>query len=291
MAQVAPVAPAVVYPAGGPPPTAVPLRRLTNSEYAQAVADLFSKFTLPALSFIPDSKVFNFLNISSSQLASQVLMEQYEGAAQLITIGDSQTPHVWAGVTADPTKLTGCNVATSSEMACAQPYLYDLAKRAYRRPLTDAEKTALWALFSNPAGGAYQNRLALAIQGILVSPNFIFRPEFGDRTKVVSTGIVQLTPWELANRLSFFITGSIPDADLMAAADSGALTDVANVRTQVQRLMALPRSQANLVKLHEEWLGVDNVNSSDQECDGIPELYLAHGGGDGVWRPEPSCRR
>ena len=80
-------------------------------------------------------------------------------------------------------------------------------------------------------------------------------------TKVVATGILALTPSEMANRLSFFINGSIPDAPLTASADSGALSNVAEVKAQAQRLLTLARSQTNLVKMHEQWLGIDTINA------------------------------
>jgi Protein of unknown function (DUF1592)/Protein of unknown function (DUF1595) len=181
----------------------------------------------------------------------------------MVALGDSQIPQVWKGVVADPIALTGgCNpAAPKTETICAQPYLYDLAKRAYRRPLTTAEKTALWGLFSNQAGGTYQQRLALAIEGILLSPNFIFRPEFGDPTKVIAPGIVALTPWETANRLAFFVNGSTPDGELTALADSGALANTDVLKAQAVRLLNLPRSQTTLVKMHEEWLGIDSINA------------------------------
>ena len=83
----------------GPPPTAVPIRRLTNAEYTATVADLFPGYTLPSLVFVPDPKVLGFVNLSSSQTGSLVRMEQYEAAAFSI----SQV------VTADPTTLTGCD--------------------------------------------------------------------------------------------------------------------------------------------------------------------------------------
>jgi Protein of unknown function (DUF1592)/Protein of unknown function (DUF1588)/Protein of unknown function (DUF1595)/Protein of unknown function (DUF1587)/Protein of unknown function (DUF1585) len=271
----------VVYPPGGPAPTAVPIRRLTNDEYRQAANDLFLKqvqpdgttyagFTVPSATFTLDERVFGFVNLSSSQNASQVRMEQYEAAAQMIALGDAQTPQVWKGVAANPTLLTGCDAAVKSETLCAQPYLYDLGKRAYRRPLTTIEKNALWALFMNPAGGSYSARLALAIEGILLSPNFLFRPELGDPNKMVAAGIVALTPWEVANRLSFFINGSMPDTTLIAAAESGALSDVAEVKTQAQRLLSLPRSQTNLVKMHEQWLGIDSINALSKNPAAFP---------------------
>src|SRR6476660_7146750 len=65
----------------GPPPTAVPIRRLTNAEYTATVGDLFPGYTLPQLSFVPDPKVLGFVNLSSSQTGSLVRMEQYEAAA------------------------------------------------------------------------------------------------------------------------------------------------------------------------------------------------------------------
>jgi Protein of unknown function (DUF1592)/Protein of unknown function (DUF1588)/Protein of unknown function (DUF1595)/Protein of unknown function (DUF1585)/Protein of unknown function (DUF1587) len=253
-----------------PAPQAVPIRRLTNDEYAAATAALFPGYTLPPASFIPDTKTLNFLNLSTSQSASRVRMEQYEGAAQQIAFGDSQVPQVWTGVVADPTMLTGCDVATGGEVKCAQPYLYGLARRAYRRPLADAEKTALWTLFSNPDGGDYPTRLGLAIEGILISPNFIFRPELGDPNQVVKPGIVQLTPWELATRISFFIRGSAPDDELTAAADANRLSTVADISAHVKRLMALDASKANLVKMHEEWLGIDTVSALTKDPVAFP---------------------
>lgn len=263
---------AIAFPAGGPPPELVPIRRLTNAEYAAATTDLFPGFALPAPTFVNDTKTLNFLNISSSQNATQVRMEQYLGAAEAIVLGDSQVPQMWTGVLADPTKLTGCNVATSTELACTQPYLYDFAKRAYRRPLADAEKTALWALFSNPAGGDYPTRLALAMEGVLISPYFLFRPELGDAKQAVSTGIIGLTPYEIASRLSFFLNGTMPDTALMASADSGKLLQVDEVKAQAARLMAMQRSQTNLIKMHEQWLGIDTVSALTKDPVAFPQF-------------------
>ena len=263
---------AVTYPAGGPAPAALPIRRLTNTEYAAATSDLFPGFTIPPPTFVNDTKTLNFLNISSSQNATQVRMEQYQAAAEMITLGDGQTPQVWTGVLANPTTLTGCDVTAKSEMACAQPYLYDLAKRAYRRPLTDAEKTALWALFSNTMAGDYKTRLSMAIEGILISPNFLFRPELGDSSQTVASGILGLTPYEIATRLSFFINGSTPDATLMASADSGKLLQPDEVKTQLTRLLAMPRSQTNLVRMHELWLGIDTISALTKDPVAFPKF-------------------
>jgi Protein of unknown function (DUF1592)/Protein of unknown function (DUF1588)/Protein of unknown function (DUF1587)/Protein of unknown function (DUF1595)/Protein of unknown function (DUF1585) len=238
-------------PGGGPAPEEIPIRRLTNTEYAASVADLFPGTELPPLSFVTDVRVLGFLNISSSQSGSQVRMEQYEAAALKI----AQT------VTTDPTALTGCDVATLGETQCAQPYLYGLARRAYRRPLTAAEKDALWGLFLTPENGDYGSRLAMAIAGVILSPKFLFRPELGDPQQTVRPNVVALTPWETATRLAYFITGSLPDTDLSAAADANQLGTPTAVAGQARRLLGLPRSRENLVQMHEMWLRIDSAGS------------------------------
>jgi hypothetical protein len=234
-----------------PGPQVVPIRRLTNDEYVASTNDLFPGYTLPSVTFINDTKVLNFVNISSSQVGSRVRMEQYEGAAQAIA----------QAVTADPTALTGCDASAMGELACAQPYLFDLARRAYRRPVTDDEKTALWALEQNPDGGDYQTRLGMAVEGVLLSPKFIFRPEIGDPAHVPAPGVLALTPWEIATRLSYFLKGSLPDAELAASADSGKLASVDEIRAQAQRLLGDTATQQNLAHFHELWLGTDTISA------------------------------
>jgi hypothetical protein len=251
-------------PGVGPQPEAVPIRRLTNAEYEASVTDLFPGATLPAVSFINDTRIFGFLNISSSQTSSLVRMEQYEGAAQAVA----------QAVTADPTALTGCDAGQMGELPCAQPYLLGLAKRAYRRPLAQPEKDALTALFSLNADTVdYKTRLGLAVQGVLMSPKFLFRPELGDPGAVVGGAqVARLTPWETATRLSYFLLGSVPDGELTAAADSGRLASAGEVAKQTQRLLQDPRAQLNLVGMHQQWLGIDSINALSKDAATYPSF-------------------
>ena len=247
-----------------PPPAKVPLRRLTNAEYAAAVADLFPGYTLPEMVFVPDAKVLGFLNISSSQTGSLVRMEQYEMTALAIA----------EVVTADATALTGCDVTAQGqgEATCARPYVADLGKRAYRRPLTVAELDGLMALLARNADTVdYKTRLAMVIRAVLLSPKFLFRPEIGERDKADEHG-VPLTSWEVASRLSFFLTGSIPDAELASAADAGTLTSPDEVAQQARRLMSLPRAQAQLVRMHHQWLGTDTVSALAKDEHAFPDF-------------------
>src|SRR4029077_2409458 len=199
-------------PTVGPAPEVVPIRRLTNDEYLASVTDLFPGFAIETPSFVSDTKVLGFNTLTRSQTSSLVRTEQYQAAAEAIA----------TQVAADPTVLTGCDAAAQSEVDCAKPYLFDLAKRAYRRPLAAAETDALWALFTKDSGTVdYPTRLGLAIEGVLLSPKFLFRVELGDPAHARDGVGLPLTSWEIASRLSYFINGSLPDAELLAAADSG----------------------------------------------------------------------
>jgi hypothetical protein len=246
----------------GPPPQDVPIRRLTNVEYMASVAALFPGRALPELSFVADGKVAGFTNFSSGQTSSLVRTEQYQAAAEAIA----------GAMTADPTALTGCDAGRQGERACAEPYLYDLGKRAYRRPLNDGEKQSLFGLFASRADTVpYPTRLSLAIQGVLLSPKFLFRPEAGDRARANAQG-TPLTPHEVATRLSFLVAGTIPDAELMAAADSGKLAWADEVARQAARLLALPGSQAHLIEFHEEWLGIDSIGALTKDASPFPNF-------------------
>src|SRR4051794_30530569 len=249
--------------ASGPPPTTVPIRRLTNAEYTATVGDLFPGYKLPDITFVPDPKVLGFVNLSSSQTGSLVRMEQYESAAFSIS----------QAVTADPTTLTGCDAGAQGEAACVAPFLADFGKRAYRRPLTATEQDNLMALLSRDEGTfAYPTRLAMVVEAVLLSPKFLFRAEIGDRARQGSQG-VPLTSWEVATRLSYFLTGSIPDAELAGAADAGTLTSQDEVVKQARRLLTSDRAQAQLVKFHTMWLGTDTVSSLAKNMNAYPSFH------------------
>jgi len=227
-----------------------------------SVTDLFPGYTLPELTFVPDPKVLGFTNLSSSQTGSLVRMEQYETAAFAI----SQT------VAADPTTLTGCDAAAQDEASCVGPYLDDFGKRAYRRPLTPAERVGLLALLAANADTIdYPTRLAMVVQAVLMSPKFLFRPEVGDRAHQIAQGI-PLTSWEMATRLSYFLTGTIPDAELAGAADADLLRTPDDVLKQARRLLTTPRAQTQLVKFHTMWLGTDTIGALAKEEHAFPDF-------------------
>ena len=136
--------------------------------------------------------------------------------------------------------VTGC---TNGDQACATRFITDLAKRGFKRPLSTAEISDLQAVFNLGAQTSYDKGIQLAVQAILISPSFNHRTEYGAET---AAGRFELTPHEFASTLAFLLTDTLPDRELMAAADSGALASSSEREKQVQRLLALPSTKSSL---------------------------------------------
>jgi hypothetical protein len=127
------------------------------------------------------------------------------------------------------------------------------ASRAWRRPLTPAEKTALRAFYDRSRAVNHLDHdaaIRALIARILVSPAFIYRVETG-----VAGPERPLTGWELASRMSFFLWSSIPDAELRRAAAAGELNDPAKLAQQVRRMAADPKARRFATEFFGQWLG------------------------------------
>ncbi len=152
----------------------------------------------------------------------------------------------------DPAKLAGCD-PVADRAACTGKLVRDLGTRAFRRPLSDAEiarYVAIGAQGDFAAGGRN------AIAAMLASPSFLYRSEVGERQP---DGTFRLTPWETASALSYFLWGSMPDAELFDAARSGELAAPATIEKQARRLLAHPRARAQIAAWADQWLGGENV--------------------------------
>ena len=117
-----------------------------------------------------------------------------------------------------------CHPAKAAEEAgCAKTILSTLARRAYRRPVTDADLKVLLDFYNQGrADGDFDAGIELALQRILVSPSFLFRTEFAPTGRARPTlGAYRISDIELASRLSFFLWSSIPDDELLDLAIAG----------------------------------------------------------------------
>jgi hypothetical protein len=147
------------------------------------------------------------------------------------------------------------------EDACAGKILAALARRAYRRPIGDLDLEHLlgpYRLARNE--GDFESGIQMALQRILVSPEFLFRIERDPR------GVTPGTPYrigdiELASRLSFFLWSSIPDDELLNLAERGQLRNPDVLQRQVRRMLLDSRANALVDNFAGQWLYLRNVKS------------------------------
>lgn len=143
---------------------------------------------------------------------------------------------------------------TEDEESCARTIFSQLARRAYRRPVNDADVDVLIELFRDGRGeGTFDTGIQWALERMLVDPDFLFRVE-RDPADVGSASMYRISDLELASRLSFFLWSSIPDEPLLDAAVRGVLHEPAELNRQVQRMLADPKSSALVDGFFDQWL-------------------------------------
>ena len=156
---------------------------------------------------------------------------------------------------------TPASVATETEDAaiCAHTIISTLARRAYRRPVGDADLEIPLALYRDGASrGGFESGIELAVRGILVSPSFLFRFERQPASIAPNTPY-RISDLELASRLSFFLWSSIPDDELVDMAVQQTLHTPKVLQQQVRRMLADPRSQTLVDNFAGQWLHIRNV--------------------------------
>ncbi len=160
-------------------------------------------------------------------------------------------------------RLVGCR-----RDDCAERVLRELAGRAYRRPPTRQEVNRLvgFVKLARKRGGSFEEGMQTALQAILVSPHFLFRIERGEPLR---EGVRKLTSHELASRLSYFLWSSMPDDELLAAADQGQLDDANGLWSQAVRLVDDPKSRRFIENFVGQWLALRNLDNSRPD----PELF------------------
>ncbi len=167
-------------------------------------------------------------------------------------------------------RLLSCEAL--DDAACQNTILTSFAKRAWRRPPTDEEVSKLRSLIelSRAQGDTAEAGIRLALQRILVSPHFLFRVEVDPDPNSLTPR--PLSSWELATRLSYFLWSSMPDAELFAAAESGALVkDPGELARQAQRMLDDPKAIALTDNFAGQWLFTRALGDQDPDYTLFPD--------------------
>jgi mono/diheme cytochrome c family protein len=236
----------------------------------------------------------NGMNLTSARVhvtagphrVSAAFLRQFEApvddilAPQDYTLADSQIgsgfgittlPHVRDFAISGPFAVTGvsdtvsrrrvfsCRPTTSAEEAgCAAEILKRLASQAYREPASDDDVKTLLAFYERGRkDGDFEAGIRVALEALLASPRFVFRLEQPPSTARVGDSFA-VADLDLASRLSFFLWGSVPDAELVRVASAGGLKG-AMLDTQVRRMLADPKSEALATRFASQWLRLQDV--------------------------------
>lgn len=135
--------------------------------------------------------------------------------------------------------VLGCQPAATTDTACFQSFVSTFGRRAFRQPLTDAQVTRYTDLITEAAtvlDDSYEGMKA-GVMGLLTSPYFLYRLEAGEPAATGDSGFWQYTSHEAASRLSYFLTNSTPDEELLDMADRGELQTADQIRAQAERLL------------------------------------------------------
>jgi len=242
------------------------IRRLTKVEYGNTLHDLLGVGRAVA-NELPD-EVFGegYLNTLAPLQSEQYLAIANEALHRIL--GPKDGPPTKAqkqlfGKTPSP---------GADERAAARKVSRSLARKAYRRPPSEAELDVLLRVFDLARENklAYSQALRLMLKAILVSPQFLF---ITPATDAASGGsIIALDDYQLASRLSYFLWATMPDAELSALADRGKLHELALLKRQVKRLLDDPRSRALFDGFGAQWLGLGSLESKTFDPAKFPQM-------------------
>ena len=193
--------------------------------------------------------------------------------AALIITGPFDKPGMARTETPSRKLIFACHPASApEEEPCAKEILANLARRGYRRPVSDRDLAPLLAEYKTGHESAdFESGIEMAVRRLLVSPEFLFRVE-RDPAGIAPQTNYRVSDLELASRLSFFLWSSIPDDELLGLATQGKLKDPMVFQQQARRMLADARSQALVQNFAGQWLYLRNVPAVTPNLDMFPDF-------------------
>jgi hypothetical protein len=209
--------------------------------------------------------------LADTQIGSSIAVTTLPHLREFAVVGPSRV----TGVSDTPSRrrvFTCRPLAQEEEIACATRILSTLATKAYRRPVTPADVGGLMKFYmAERETGGFEAAIRTALQAMLASPHFIFRLEEAPSTARAGQAY-KINDLDLASRLSFFIWGSGPDEELIAAATRGTLGTPAGLDQQTRRMLADPRASALSTRFAFQWLRLQDLDKIHPDARLYPQF-------------------
>jgi hypothetical protein len=250
---------------GGP----VSLRRLTEPEYRQIIADVFGTTIKVPGRFEPDVRDNGLIAVGTSrESVAGTGLEQYDLTARGIAAQVVDDAHRATLVPCTPAKTT------EKDDACATQFIARTGRLLFRRPLNQGELQTQVKDAGESATklGNFYGGLELSVAAMLVSPQFLFRQEVSEPDPD-NAGQRRLDAYSKASRLSFFLWDTTPDSDLLDAAEKGDLNSDSGMAKQVDRMVKSPRLASGVRGYFSDMLGFDGFASLAKD----PQIYPKYG--------------
>jgi len=249
-------------PIGGPEDLALADRKAGTGR--SQIMERFSKIPVPVKAGVRDVVV---AFIDRSHVETGELLEKLQGyggltggqaplnrMANLVDGVEVAGPFNPTGVSTTPSRalIFVCDPKTKEESACARQIAENLARRAFRRPVTAEDMKRLMPFYEagRQNGGTFDHGIEQVVAAVLVSPQFLYRTLKGPT----------LTDLELASRLSFFLWNTGPDEELLTLAAANGLTRPGVLDRQVKRMLADPKASSLVTSFAMKWLTLTNLD-------------------------------
>ncbi|HUE63476.1 MAG TPA: DUF1592 domain-containing protein [Rhizomicrobium sp.] len=247
----------------------VGLRRLTEQEYRNSIADIFGKDIVVQGVFEPGKRIGGLIEASSAILSvTPVGFDSYSKMADSIAVQVTSEKNRGRLVPCKPQS------ATAPDDACASQFFSEYGLMLFRRPLTGDELKSRVKLAENMtrATGNFYTGLRYGLATLLQSSEFLFRKEVA---VAAGTKDYTLDAYSRAARLSYLMWDTTPDAELLKAAQSSELNTPAGLAKQVDRLMASPRLDTGMRAFFSDMLELDNFDNVSKDTLLYPKWSVA----------------
>jgi hypothetical protein len=243
-------------------------RRLTRVEYNNTIRDLLGDTSAPAEAFPGDTQSAGS-GFGKGGIVGGVDAERIFEASEKVA-GEAVSKRLASLL---PCKSVPATEAEQNQ--CAQDFIAQFGRRAYRRPLASEETQALYDLYTRQRAETkhdFPNAIRVVLSAMLMSPNFLYRWELAPKAAIKEGAFIRFNSYEIASRLSYLMWASMPDDGLFAAAEANKLQTPDQIESEARRMLKDPKTADTLAEFFVQWLDATGLPDNKKN----PELYKGY---------------